>query len=379
MSNRKDLMRIALATQDDRAILATEILASMNRQGFLHPKECTPIWIALETSQNTKIAELSFRVHRTLHEKHETILEREYMRAVQLAYEYQRDVIQNTRGATFKPYLSKLHMLIDVMKISKAKNRKAFYNNLCTQIDVDLGKMGNSTMLYCLEHSQFIIENMAFFEYVSVDELISAIAAMEIVTNRAGIIIANMIDTEIFHASADQASPTESDQSLPASAAVDPARLRTLTASSMIVSCLWDARTYLRRQYGLLTAPCDGKRPNNLNGAPIKVQGVNGDTFWDKNSMMMAAMDSEQSMLTQCRAFVESFHGAEEEGRSTPTDNEESRKPSSFTNGENGRKRISTGTSWSPEMRTGIVLKKRMRKKRKRVLDDDEYVPIVLR
>ena len=120
----KEFTRIALASQDDQALLATELIVSITRQGLVHPKECGPPLIALETSQNTKIADLAFHAHRTLHEKHETIIEREYMPAVHLAYVYQRDIVHDIHGATLNPFAPKLHLLIDVLKISKPKNRK---------------------------------------------------------------------------------------------------------------------------------------------------------------------------------------------------------------------------------------------------------------
>ncbi|PHH65845.1 hypothetical protein CDD81_1214 [Ophiocordyceps australis] len=81
----KDVTRIALGSQDEHAFLAMEVLGSINRQGLTHPKETGVTLITLETSSNRKIAELAFIEHRLLHEKHETVLEREYTKAVQSA------------------------------------------------------------------------------------------------------------------------------------------------------------------------------------------------------------------------------------------------------------------------------------------------------
>jgi cohesin loading factor subunit SCC2 len=48
------------------------------------------------------------------------------------------------------------------------------------------------------------------------------------------------------------------------------------------------------------------KGPNkDLNKAPIRVPSVNGDKFWEEVSSTMAALGSEESMMNQCRAFVE--------------------------------------------------------------------------
>ncbi|KAG4421995.1 hypothetical protein IFR04_004854 [Cadophora malorum] len=304
------IVRIALSRQDDQGLLAAEVVASIARQGLVHPKETGSCLIAMETSQNQKIAEIAVKEHRALHEKHETILEKEYMRAVHLAYVYQRDVVQNTHGATLNPYTSKLALMMDVLKISKIKNRKRFYENLCARIEFDPSKMDIvSELPHHLEFSQFIIENLAFFEYQTVDELLSAITAMEKVVAALGTGIAHSIETEIFHVSLDQPSQMdENGQSQPVQPIVDQLRLQQLTASSMMLSSLWEARSYLRRQYGLKTNLRDGKNKaasKDLSRAPVRAQGINGDKFWDLSESTMSALESEESMMNQCRAFVE--------------------------------------------------------------------------
>lgn len=352
-----DFTRIALASQDEQALLATELIVSITRQGLVHPKECGPPLIALETSQNSKIADLAFRGHRTLHEKHETIIEREYMPAVHLAYVYQRDIVHDIHGATLNPFAPKLHMLIEAMKISKSKNRKRFFENLCGRIDFDPAKMDITQLPHHLEFSQFIIENMAFFEYVSVDDLLAAIVAMEKVVAGTGTGIAHSIDTEIFHVSMTQAAQTdEQGQPQPLQPSVDPTRLLQLTASSMMLGCLWEARTYLRRQYGLPTNRRDGKGKTvtkDLNRAPVKAPFITADKFWEQVTSIMSALESEETMMKQCRDFVEllsvdpdfklAVDGDDDNGGrdlGTPSGEEDNAPPGSGR----GRKRKGTGT-----------------------------------
>lgn len=304
------IVRIALSRQDDLGLLAAEVVCSIARQGLVHPKECGSCLIALETSQNAKIAEIAVREHRALHEKHETILEKEYMRAVQLAYVYQRDVVQNTHGATLNPYASKLALMVDVLKISKVGNRKKFFNNLCARIEFDPAKMDVVKDLpQHLEFSQFIIENMAFFEYQTIDELMSTINSMEKVVAALGTGTAHSIETEIFHVSLDQPSQIdENGHSQPVMPTIDPVRLQQLTASSLMLSSLWEARSYLRRQYGLVTnKPTSKHKAASKDTAklPVRVQGVNGDKFWELSESKMSALESKESMINQCRAFVE--------------------------------------------------------------------------
>ncbi len=355
----KPIIEIALSRQDDQALLATEIMGCVIRQGLMHPKECAPALIALETSQNAKIAEIAFREHRNSTVKYESILEKEYMRSVHLAYTYQRDVVKDTHGATLNPFTPKLGMLVEVLKLSKAKNRKRFFENLCSRIDFDPEKMDIEDLPDHLEFSQFIIENMAFFEYVSMEELLAAITAMERVVAGTGTSIAHAIETEILRMGLDQPSPVdENNKSGPVESDHHMTRLQKLTASSMMLSCLWEARTYLRRQYGLINNRREGKgKPavKDLSKAPVKVQSVNGDKFWEEISLAMAAFDSKESMIKQCRSFVELLSvdqdfkvtaEADEEGTrlSTPSDDEENGTPKPPGSSGRGRKRKAPGT-----------------------------------
>jgi cohesin loading factor subunit SCC2 len=68
--------------------------------------------------------------------------------------------------------------------------------------------------------------------------------------------------------------------------------------------------TYLRQQYGLLCSSSSiiHNASNNSSRAPNKVDGFDGRAFWESNSMVTTILDSEQTMLNICRAFIELFH-----------------------------------------------------------------------
>lgn len=102
-------------------------------------------------------------MYQTLHYNFETIIEKEYMRAVDVASEYQRDVVRNVRGATCDPYLSILHRMMKVTKTCGTKDRKKFYKSLCARIDLDLSQTSSLDLPQYLQRSQFILENIAFF------------------------------------------------------------------------------------------------------------------------------------------------------------------------------------------------------------------------
>jgi cohesin loading factor subunit SCC2 len=309
----QDFTRIALGSQDDHALLATEILTSICRQGLTHPGKCGAALVALETSQNSVIANMAFREHRAQHEKHETMMEKEHMRAIQSAFTYQHDVVKDIRGALKDSHAAKLYLMMEVLKISKPKSRQRFYKNLCSRVDFDLTKLDmKQDPPMQVQFSQFIIENLAFFEYPSIDDVISCISSMEDVVTGTGSSVAHAIETEVFRVVIEEASQLNGDgPAVDSKAVVKPERLRQLTAASMILSSLWEARTHLRRLYGLMNHS-SGKHDKkskpvskDANKAPTKAQGMTGEKVWAEVSKIMLALSSQESMMEQCKAFVE--------------------------------------------------------------------------
>ncbi|KAI3402149.1 hypothetical protein diail_78 [Diaporthe ilicicola] len=312
-----DITRIALSTQDEHAFLAVEVLASINRQGLVHPKETGVTLITLETSSVNKISELAFHEHRALHDKYETVLEREYAKAVQSAFAYQRDIARDPRGGTTEPFTSKLHLMMEVLKSSKAKNRTKFLDKLCGQVDFEPAKLDASgPMPAHVQLSQFIVENLAFFDYATVSELLSTVTTMEKLVTSTGASVAQAIEAEIFQVTMDAVtnSQTAPDGSIepvfaPPPPAVDVRRLRQLTAGSMILQSMWEARSYLRRQYNLGTSRRDGKskagNKEKDTTKPVKVQTVTGDKVWEDIASIMGSLTSQERMMQQCRSFVD--------------------------------------------------------------------------
>ncbi|CAK7227037.1 Sister chromatid cohesion protein 2 [Sporothrix curviconia] len=322
-----DITRIALGSVSEEAYLAAEILASISRQGLVHPKETGVTMITLETSTMPKMAELAFREHRALHNKYETVLEREYVKAVQTVFQYQRDVINDTRGATTEPFTSKLHHLMDVVKDSKSKNRGRMLDKMCGQIDFEPNKLDVSVseeIPHHLEFARFVIENMAFFEFATVAELQSLVSTMEKIVHTTGVTISHAIEADVFDPSGAQPEvsattvPSDVDGSaagnatpvVPAGpalrAGLSPRRLKQIAAGCMVLLCLWEARTFLCRQYGLKR---DGNKAKgasrDLMRTPTKVQGITGDKFWEEMSIIMKGLDSQELMVARCKGLVE--------------------------------------------------------------------------
>lgn len=359
----KEITRISLATQDGHALLALEVLASINRQGLTHPKETGVTLITLETSSNSKIAELAYQEHRALHEKHESTVEREYTKAVQSAYEYQRDVANDTRGATLDPPQAKLHNMMDVLKISKIKNRQRFFEKLVALFEFDMATLDvEADPPPHLDFCRFVAENIAFFEYQAVGELQTVVHKMEQLVSTAGTSVAQAIETEILNNRMDvnmdaqiqqqlnENEPHGQEPEVPVD--VDPRRLRELATAAIILLLIWEVRTHLRRLYGMGAHRHDSKAKalaKDLNRAPTKTQGVHWDKFWEEISALPNGLQTPEYMVKACKALVEMMSVDKDvrvadgdddmdiEGPSTPSEDDDDQ-------GDRGRKRKNAST-----------------------------------
>lgn len=317
----QDMLKVAQSRQDTYSLTAIELIASINRQGLVHPKECAGVLVSLETSTVPAIAKVAFDTHKMIHSQFESMFEREYMRAIQEAFYYQRDVVGDSNGAHARPYVSKLAPLFDIVKISNSRYQKKFLSNLCSKVNFDLKKLDASGDPP--EHlllARFITQNLAFFDYAQLAELMPTIAQMERIVSSAGTVVAHAIETDLFPGpvgppmvetpagmmSYNPAMPMPMPMPTAPTQQFDSATLRLLATAAASLSMLWEARTYLKRLYGVHSHGKDkDSKPaaKELNKAATKVHGVNGDRFWEAIARNMAALTSEQAMLNKCREF----------------------------------------------------------------------------
>ncbi|KAF2423552.1 hypothetical protein EJ08DRAFT_443726 [Tothia fuscella] len=315
------ILRIALATTDDLALTATQVIASISRQGLVHPKECGPALVALETSTNKTIASVAYEEHKIVHTKHESMFEKEYMKAVQQAFKYQQDILKDPRGVTLNPVMPKLKPLFEVLKSGTGKVRKRFLANICARIDFDLptldliGDIPNPVLF-----ARFVIENLSFFDYARVDEILHLVACLErMVIRGTGTVVAHAIELEILKVeiveSSQQQEPDPTTQLL-REQPLDAARVRHLAVASAILTMVWECRTHLRHLWGLQKAAVAAKSStaNNANGKttvkdlnkpPTKQPFVSSDKHLDKIAAIIALLQTPEGHLTQCKSFAE--------------------------------------------------------------------------
>ncbi|POS84951.1 hypothetical protein EPUL_004951 [Erysiphe pulchra] len=320
------IISVSLSSQEEKlTLISTEIIASVARQGLVHPKQPGVALIILETTAFSKVAKIAYEEHTALHAKHETLFERDYMTAVQGSYDYQRDIVNDTRGAWIGHdndisginYISKLSRMVQVLNdLSKPKTRKKFYENICLQLDRNKPRKDASEKQLIaredqdhIKFSQYVVENIAFFEYKTLDELISTLHVMERFVSSTGTDIARAIEQEILpnlfqHPPLPNENIEDFEKSFKAAHFI---RLRQLTTASIPLLLLWEARSYLRHQYGLVSNKREGKAKTlkDLTIKPSKVAGFSGEKFWQQTNIISRALKSEDSMTDQCQNFVE--------------------------------------------------------------------------
>src|SRR5690606_37262181 len=90
-----------------------------------------------------------------------------------------------------------------------------FLEQLCQQVDFDATKLDvRQNPPYHVAFSRFIIENLAFFEYMTIGEVLTTVTAMEKTVTGTGTSIAHIIETEVFNVrmDVDQPPPPRANQ-----------------------------------------------------------------------------------------------------------------------------------------------------------------------
>ncbi|CAO2654791.1 Nn.00g115240.m01.CDS01 [Neocucurbitaria sp. VM-36] len=321
----------ALKYNNELAVLATCIIASISRQGLVHPKECGAALVALGTSPNEHIAEVASLEHKRIHEKQESYLEKEYMQAIRIAFEYQRNVFHDSHGMLENTHSPKLAKLFEALKTGKKVTFKKFVENLCKQVDFDLAKLdANGVIPEAVLFARFCLENLALLDFPHLEELAVFLNAVEaIVLKNTGPTVALTIEAEMpkqvdfleqplvqdmpqqnYRESADlngrlppPLEPIFSGSQI-AQPGIGDARLRQVTTACMILQMVWETRTFVRRCYNL--HKFNGRIPQKEYAKPASRNNfVSGKELWERLEPIMGALDSRATMMKQCYEFAD--------------------------------------------------------------------------
>ena len=412
----RNFKEIALKNNNELAETATNIIASISRAGLEHPKECGAALVALSTSSNPRIAQVAAVEHKRIHEKQESYLEKEYVQAVRIAFEYQRDVFKDPHGMLESNHTPKLAHLFDALKGGKKATFKKFVDNLSKQLDFDLATLDVSgSMPDVVLFARFCLENLGLVDFTTLDMVASFIDKVEaIVLKDAGPLVAGEIDKEmpqpteviqqpfIPNSLNEQLQAMAVDQSMGHPFAsfvhstsqsvpleISDARLRQFTVACMILHMIWETRTFVRRCYNV--HKYGNRIPQKEYAKPAQRNNfIPGKDLWDRLTPIMSALDSRDAMMKCCYDFSELLNidreikfGEDEDGLDaalidagyeTPTENgDDARRSASIPTSGHGRKRKSNmNLGNTPKKARGRSYSAKNKKRSSRTPDDDE-------
>ncbi|KAF1955793.1 sister chromatid cohesion protein-like protein Mis4 [Byssothecium circinans] len=312
-----NIVHVALTANEELALIATNIIASVSRQGLEHPKICGAPLIALGTSPNAQIAQTASIQHKKIHDAHESMFEKEYMAAIRTALKYQQDVYKDPHGMIASTYKPKMLQIFSVLKGGNRKTLKKFLDNICKEINFDLRNLegpevGNEAVLY----ARFVLENLALFDVPKLEDVAIIINALEnIVMKLTGPSVGVAIETEMPKADTPKPLPEEqagsTNDGLPAPSpavqmpqeSLGEERLLQLTQACMILQMMWETRGFIRRAYNLHNTTGriqhkDYQKPalrNNL---------ISGKDLWERLDLITNSIDSQEAMVKRCHDFL---------------------------------------------------------------------------
>lgn len=358
------VLDIALGRTDHLALAATDILTSISRQGLMHPKEIIVALVALEGSPNPFIAKIALDEHRDLHSKHESMLDREYLAAVDRAFAYQRDTAKQSSGA-FTSGSPKLGPLYEVLKTGSVTARKRLFTGLCQRIEAQVARPSMD-----LVYAHFIVQNLGLLEYSRIDEIMHVVNAIEKIMNGTGNTIYQQVEVELQSQSREleDGSMGQPEMHQPPDDALTPA-LNKLIPAVVVVSMLHQVRQHLRIAWNLQSARSSNAKlaAKDANKPPVRAGSVTSDDFLSGLEDILAAMQSPDVARARCNSFVETMSidnearaSSEEEvdgeGRhATPSEHgtEGSHRASVPLSGQKGGKKLNMASTTSTPTKIG--------------------------
>lgn len=358
------VIKIALSTSGTDLVLAARTVASMSKRGMFHPKDYAGVFVALETSEMAEVRAVAEQAHGKAHTQHESFWEREYIGAIQSAFKYQMQTAQDASG--IRQGTAKLAACFNIINTSGSKYVKKFLSNLISRLGIDRAKMDPkqkvpTQVLFVL----FVVQNIAFFDYARMEDLLHAILQLDLLFG-SGNEISEIIETSLPiepPAAEDDGMEVQGPGEALENGAPEPAptlraplegvdieMLRRLAAAACAMTMISDARSHLKRQYGIsrdVRAMMQHSKQAKEGGKPpVKVHGISGERFLTSTNHVLQSMETPEAMLERCRAFHQLMSIDEDvvvgdEGDGMQGDGEELMAPTA----PRGRKRKSAGGS----------------------------------
>ena len=320
------VLKISLSETSTNALPSARTLASISHQGLIHPKQCLGAFVAFGTSTDPQIATIGHKAQQLLHEQHESHCEREYMSAIAQAFKYQAGVAGDPCGAIQTGqagFRAKLGQCFEIITTSNSKYVKKFLSGLVSRTTFDTASCDKLVPPEHVLFTRFVMQNIAFFDYQKLDELLHVVLQLELAYSKSGGEIAQAIEAAQFqypdlivHTQVPGnpelgLAPTTVEANKTAPALI--VELKRLSSAATCLSLIIETRSHLLRQYGIgrdvRTAMMNNKQAKESTKPPTKVHGVTGEKFWTKSISLVSALnDSNDHAIGQlCNDFIASM------------------------------------------------------------------------
>lgn len=165
---------------DETAQSAFTLLREIVESGLANPKVCIPTVIALEASPNAWISDEAKKLHLHMIEHHESLVSSNYPESIRLAQQVNKHS---------KLFLQLLYEIASQTASSKKKLVAALVKCLKVQL-----RIGTEESLAQLKLVKFVVSNAAEVKFLTLEEVLSLIVAIERELSREGMDLAEQLE-----------------------------------------------------------------------------------------------------------------------------------------------------------------------------------------
>ncbi|TIA71618.1 hypothetical protein E3P91_02464 [Wallemia ichthyophaga] len=163
----RHILDAALSTSAAISAPAIDILGFVVKQGLTHPIELLPALVALETSTSGATVAKAKELHATLHSKHASVLNTQYLATVEKAFQYHRLITGQENG--FRNDVALLETWFDFMK-EKRLMKLDFLGGIVKHFDMN--PLRKAVSDDSISMSKFVADNLLAFSYQNNEEVL---------------------------------------------------------------------------------------------------------------------------------------------------------------------------------------------------------------
>ncbi|KTW32315.1 uncharacterized protein T551_00406 [Pneumocystis jirovecii RU7] len=236
------ILEISMNEDAKLSIVAIKILEIIITNGIANPRTCIPVIVALEISSNKLIRDIAIKIHLEIHEKHESLVEGCYIDSVKMAFQYQTRIKHLNSDDNSECLLIFLYNIIK----QNRQGRKKFLIGLTKILDIDMSQI-NLHNNEDISFSKFLIQNLASFEYSTIEEVQCIIYTTNRILSTTGMSLYQQIEMKEFKFE-------------------DHDIIRITIASAQMLALVL-LKKYLKESYGLTEQKCRFFDPNRLGNS----------------------------------------------------------------------------------------------------------------